>query len=373
MLEPQGLNSQQLEAVHHQNGPLLVIAGAGSGKTRVITYRIVQLIQSGISPYQILGLTFTNKAANEMKERVKKLTNFHVLITTFHSLGARILRESIHLLGYHNDFVIYDEEDSEKILRASLGDVVLGEKSGDLKAIRSMISKAKNHFLDPGDVDVDEMPETAANAFQNVYATYQARLKESNAVDFDDLLFLTVQLLQENPETLSMYQNRWSYFLIDEFQDTNSSQYLMVKLLAEKTQNLCVVGDPDQSIYSWRGASITNILNFEQDYPQAKTIRLEQNYRSRSNILEVANALIENNDNRYHKHLWSDRGDGEKVKQYVADNEKDEPEFVISRVDKHHQNGIPLSDMVVFYRTNAQSRVFEDYLLFNVSSTFIPL
>lgn len=361
----QSLNSQQVEAVEHNEGPLLVLAGAGSGKTKVVTFRIVRLLNLGISPYRILGLTFTNKAANEMKERVKKLTNHQVLITTFHSLGARILRESIHLLGYHSDFAIYDEEDSEKLLRACLGDLVLADKKGDFKAIRSMISKAKNDFLNPSEVDISEMPESAALVFPEVYASYQARLKESQAVDFDDLLFLAVKIFKEHPEALNVYQNRWTYFLIDEYQDTNAAQYLMVKMLAAKNTNLCVVGDPDQSIYSWRGASISNILNFEKDYPNAHVVRLEQNYRSRGNILEVANSLIENNQNRYHKHLWSDLGEGEKVKHFVADDERDEAEFVLSRIKFHQGKGISLNDMVVFYRTNAQSRVFEDYLLFN--------
>lgn len=360
-----GLNAEQTEAVETINGPLLVVAGAGSGKTRVVTYRIVRLLQKGIPPYRILGLTFTNKAANEMKERVRKLTNNQVLITTFHSLGARILRESIQTLGYPQDFTIYDEEDSEKLLRSCLHDIFLEDKKSDFKVLRALISKAKNDFAPLEQIDTQGLSPYLEKLFPSLYQAYQTRLKEAQAVDFDDLLYLPVRLFHEHPEILEMYQNRWTHLLIDEYQDTNAAQYQMVKCLAAKSHNICVVGDPDQSIYSWRGASVKNILNFEKDYPEAKVIRLEQNYRSHNNILKAANALIENNENRFHKHLWSDLGEGEKIKLFVAENEQEEAEFVVDKAVQHHlKESISLNDMVIFYRANSQSRVFEDYLLF---------
>lgn len=360
------LNPHQIEAVEHINGPLLVIAGAGSGKTRVVTSRIVNLIENGVSSSQILGLTFTNKAAGEMKERVEHMTQCRVLISTFHSLGARILRESISALGYTSDFVIYDEEDTEKLLKSCLDNVTLYDKKNEFKTIRSLISKAKNDMKMPGDICASELNSGIEKIFPEVYAYYQSRLKESNALDFDDLLFLTVKLFREHPEVIEMYQNRWKYLLIDEYQDTNVAQYTMINLLAEKHQNIFVVGDPDQSIYSWRGASIRNILNFEKDYPGAKTIRLEQNYRSHENILNAANALIKHNESRLEKNLWSNQGAGEKIKLFTALDERTEALFVINQMLYHHtQNATSLNEMVIFYRTNFQSRVFEDYLLRN--------
>jgi DNA helicase-2/ATP-dependent DNA helicase PcrA len=358
------LNPEQLEAVHHVEGPLLVIAGAGSGKTRVVTFRIVHLLELGISEYSILGLTFTNKAAEEMKERVRNLTSKHVLISTFHSLGARILRESIESLGYKRDFVIYDEEDTEKILKACMDALELPDKK-EAKIFRQLISKAKNDLLKPEEVDTSEYSSSAEKYFPELYKLYQARLKECNALDFDDLLYLPVRLFREFPQTLDMYQNRWKYLLIDEYQDTNAAQYEMVRLLAEKLRNLFVVGDPDQSIYSWRGASVSNILNFEIDYPGAKIIRLEQNYRSKANILNAANALILNNDSRYEKNLWSDLGDGDKIKIYTAEDDQSEAAYVTNLIRTFHMDHrIPLKEIVIFYRTNFQSRVFEDALLF---------
>lgn len=358
-------NPHQQEAVEHTNGPLLVLAGAGSGKTRVVTSRIVYLMENGVPPYRILGLTFTNKASSEMRERVRHQTNQQVLITTFHSLGARILRESIETLGYKQDFAIYDEEDSDKVLRTCLAGVVLGDKKADFKILRGLISKSKNEMTPIDELEVDGIPIYLETQLQNVYNCYQSRLKECNAVDFDDLLFLTAKLFEEHPAVLEVYQNRWHYFLIDEYQDTNKAQYRLVNLLAAKYRNVCVVGDPDQSIYSWRGASLENILNFEKDYPDARVVRLEQNYRSTNTILSAANALIDNNENRYHKHLWSELGEGEKIKLYVADNEKDEAEFVVEKALGHHlKDNIPLNEMVIFYRTNSQSRTFEDYLLY---------
>lgn len=360
-----GLNSEQKMAADTFEGPLLVLAGAGSGKTRVVTFRIVNLLNRGVASSEILGLTFTNKAALEMKERVQKLTNSHVLICTFHSLGARILRESIHHLGYQSSFTIYDEDDSEKLMKTCLNAIPDVPQKLDLRTLRGMISKAKNSLVEYEPTTLRQRsPEEAI--FPTLYNTYQQKLKEYNALDYDDLLFLTLKLFQEYPLVREYYQNRWKFLLIDEYQDTNAVQYAMVNFLVSKHRNICVVGDPDQSIYSWRGANINNILNFEMDYPGACVVKLDQNYRSRSNILEAANSLIKHNNNRYEKNLWSDRGPGDKIKHYRLDNEKAEALFVARQIGYHHrEHNIPLNEMVVFYRTNAQSRVFEDYLLQN--------
>lgn len=363
------LNPEQRSAVDTLEGPLLVLAGAGSGKTRVVTCRIVNLLEHGVLASKILGVTFTNKAAQEMKERVRNLTQAEVLICTFHSLGVRILRESIHHLGYTRNFIIYDEDDSEKLLKQCL--LIFAETHGklDLKIVRGLISKAKNNLQMPEDIDIASSTTPVEQLIPQIYKMYQDKLQEYNALDYDDLLFLTVRLFTEYPSILEYYQQRWSHLLIDEYQDTNAVQYAMVNHLVAKHGNLCVVGDPDQSIYSWRGANINNILNFENDYPGAKVVRLDQNYRSRCNILNAANAVIKNNRHRYDKHLWSDRGSGDKIKHYRGDNERSEAAFIAERIAHHHQkDAIPLSQMVVFYRTNAQSRVFEDCFL----QTHIP-
>ncbi len=351
------LNPQQELAVNHVEGPLLVIAGAGSGKTRVVTFRIAHLLELGVPASEIIALTFTNKAAGEMRDRVEKLAHQSVLTCTFHSLCARILRESIARFDYGRDFVIFDEEDSEKVLKECLAALNQTPEKGAVKALLAQISRAKNALLTPENLN-DEDP-----FFLSIYKLYQAKLKEYNALDFDDLLFLTAKLFQQFPEELQKYQARWSFILIDEYQDTNHAQYQLIKLLAGKKQNVFAVGDPDQSIYSWRGASIDNILNFERDFPGAKVITLEQNYRSRSNILEAANALISHNKGRYEKNLWSERKEGEKIALYIAPNEHDETDFVVRQIRKHHNAGISLSECVIFYRTHFQSRVFEDALL----------
>lgn len=357
------LNSEQIKAVSILDGPVLVIAGAGSGKTRVVTTRIIHMIQAGMSPSQILGLTFTNKAAGEMKERVQQMTNCLVLISTFHSLGARILRESIGRLGWTRDFAIYDEEDSGKLLSTILENCGVNEKKGTIRVWRGLISSAKNDLKDPDEVNVDELPDQQQVLFPKVYRAYIEQLKGCNAVDFDDLLFLPVRLFSEFPDELEKYQRRWTHLLIDEYQDTNEAQYAFVKLLVEKSRNLFVVGDPDQAIYSWRGANIRNILQFEKDYPGAQVIRLEQNYRSRINLLRAANELISHNSSRLEKKLWSDRGEGEKIGRYSAYNDREEARFVASRIRLHRDQGLSLNEVVVFYRTNAQSRPFEDQFL----------
>jgi DNA helicase-2/ATP-dependent DNA helicase PcrA len=363
MINLDNLNPEQRKAVKALEGPVLVLAGAGSGKTRVVTSRIVYLIENGIPFSRILGVTFTNKAAGEMRERVQKLTQHQVLICTFHSLGARVLRESIHALGYQRSFTIYDEEDVEKLLKMCLVELNLKNKKMDTKPFRYLISQAKNALIDPFQLSHADLTTDIEQVFPNVYALYQRKLQEYQAIDFDDLLFLTVKLWREQPDVLARYQERWAFVLIDEYQDTNAAQYAMTRLLVEKRRNLFVVGDPDQSIYSWRGANIQNILNFERDYPGAQVIQLEQNYRSRMTILNVANALISYNSGRYEKKLWSQLGTGEKIKLFVGEDERSEADFVASQIEYHRSQKLLLNDMVVFYRTNAQSRVFEDYLI----------
>ncbi len=352
------LNSQQQIAVGHVEGPLLVLAGAGSGKTRIVTFRVAHLLKIGVPSSEILAVTFTNRAADEMRHRILQLTHQTVMTCTFHSLCARILRESIAALGYAREFAIYDDEDSEKVLKECFSVLGLREEKGDLRLFRSQISQAKNALVEPDQLGKDD------KALQEVYALYQRKLKEYQALDFDDLLFLTVKLFREHPDILERYQRRWSFILIDEYQDTNAAQYTITKLLAEKHKNVFAVGDPDQSIYSWRGANIANILNFENDFPGAKVIPLEQNYRSRSNILEAANALIRHNLSRYEKNLWSDRGEGDKIGLFIAENDHSEADFVVKQLYKlYREKGVPLSDCVIFYRTNFQSRIFEDHLL----------
>lgn len=352
------LNPHQLEAALHVEGPFLVIAGAGSGKTRLVTYRIMHLLDIGVPSSEILAVTFTNKAAEEMRRRIQTLAGALILTCTFHSLGARILRESISYLGYSEDFAIFDEEDSEKVLKQCLADKGLKDEKGMLKTLKAQISDAKNQLIEAESLRLDDAP------LFEIYTYYQNRLKQYNAVDFDDLLFLTVRLLQQFPEVRTRYQKRWNFVLIDEYQDTNFSQHTLVKLLCERSQNVFAVGDPDQSIYSWRGANVDNILNFEKDFPGAKTVTLDQNYRSRSTILNAANALIQHNESHYKKTLWSDRGEGEKIGIYLCDQEREEVAFVVNRLLKQHQQELtPLNECAIFYRTHFQSRVFEDGLL----------
>jgi len=355
------LNPQQQEAANHIEGPLLVLAGAGSGKTRIVTYRIANLLNVGVPSGEILALTFTNKAAEEMRYRVRKLTNQYVLCSTFHSLSARILRESIHYLGYKNSFTIYDDDDAKSLVKACLK--ILGHKD-DKASVKSMctgISNAKNALLDPHEVD--------DAALRELFTLYQSKLSEYNALDFDDLLFLTVKLFRQHPKVLALYQEplyqeRWQFVLFDEYQDTNEAQYILTKLLTEKHRNLFVVGDPDQSIYSWRGANIENILDFNKDFPGAKVVKLEQNYRSTEHILKAANHLISYNESRYEKNLWSSLGNGNKVELRFFSSEREEAMHVVNTLFTHHkEENIPLNSMAIFYRTNSQSRIFEDALL----------
>src|SRR5579862_2447896 len=350
------LNSEQQRAVDHIEGPLLVLAGAGSGKTRVVTFRVAHLLDLGVPASEILAVTFTNKAAEEMRRRILHLTHKSILACTFHSLCARILRESISALGFSKDFAIYDEEESEKVLKSCLIALNLQEEKGALRQYRAEISSAKNALISPEEIKEE--------TFQKVYRLYQKTLREFNALDFDDLLFKTVELFRLFPDILAQYQNRFRFILIDEYQDTNIAQYTLAKMLAAEHNNVFAVGDPDQSIYSWRGADIQNILNFEKDFPGAIVIPLEQNYRSRTNILEAANMLIGHNQSRYKKNLWSDRGTGDPISLFIADTDRAEADFVTKQIQKLHlEKNVPLKECVIFYRTNFQSRLFEDYLL----------
>lgn len=351
------LNPGQKEAAEHMQGPLLVLAGAGSGKTRVVTHRISHLLEIGVSPREILAVTFTNKAAEEMRSRIEMLNGQRVLACTFHSLGARILRESIHFLNYEPNFSIYDTEDSEKILKTCFKELGFDLSKATLKEMRNKISATKNDLLDPDEIKED-------SALEACFSLYQKKLQACQAVDFDDLLYLPVKLFRENEEVLSRYQERFQFVLIDEYQDTNMAQYTLTKLLVCKHQNIFAVGDPDQSIYSWRGARYQNILNFESDFPGAKVITLDQNYRSTNNILSAANALICHNDRKFKKELWSDLGDGEEIGVYIGYNEREEAQFVASRIERQYTyEAISYDEMAIFYRTNAQSRPFEDALL----------
>lgn len=356
--QPMELNSEQTKASKHLEGPMLVLAGAGSGKTRIITHRILHLLEVGVPASEILAVTFTNKAAEEMKQRVLRLAKAHILTCTFHSLCARVLRESISALGYGKDFIIVDEEDAEKCLKQSFASLGIKEDKNLLKTTRSQISQAKNRILFPQDLSEEE------KGIQEIYQCYQNKLKQYNALDFDDLLFLTVKLFESFPEILASYQARWKFILIDEYQDTNHAQYMLVKFLSHTHHNVFAVGDPDQSIYSWRGANIQNILHFSSDYAGAQIVRLEQNYRSCNIILQAANALIKHNESRYEKNLWSEREEGELIGLFIADNERQEADFVSHQIQKlHRQKGIAYQDCAIFYRTNFQSRTFEDALL----------
>ncbi len=361
------LNKEQLEAVAHVDGPLVVIAGAGSGKTAVVINRIANLLEKGALPAEILALTFTNKAANELRERLEKKALVAPLTVTFHALGVRILRESIHHFGYGNDFLIFDQSDAESLLGTILFDLTGKKEKKTVKEMKSKISSAKSKLLPPGSNFSKELffdNEAEKSLFLEVYRTYQERLKGANAVDFDDLIMLAVFILKDN-DLKEKYASRWKYILVDEYQDTNHAQYLICKALCSKHQNLFVVGDPDQSIYSWRGAKISNILNFEKDFPGASVIALQQNYRSTTHILSAANHVIENNNRLYEKNLFSDKGAGEKVHVHPFSNGYEEVRFVVQTIKGYLKKGISPSEIVIFYRTNSQSRMFEDGLIEN--------
>lgn len=359
-----GLNPAQQEAVACLEGPLLIMAGAGSGKTRVLTHRIANLLEHGAAPYSILAITFTNKAAAEMRERVENMIGpmaKDIWLSTFHSFCARFLRREIESTGmYKSNFVIYDSGDSQTVVKKVIRELNLDEKQYNPGGIRNAISNAKNQMLGPMAFEA-QASDFYQKKVAEVYKGYQKLLRENNALDFDDLLLVTVSLLSENEEIRSRYQRRFRYILVDEYQDTNGAQYQLTTLLAGGYRNLCVVGDADQSIYGWRGADISNIMNFEQDYPDAKTIMLEQNYRSTKNILAAANAVIENNSHRKKKNLWTDNVQGDKITTYMASDERDEARFITESISKQHDiYKTSYGDIAILYRTNAQSRVLED-------------
>ena len=358
------LNEMQIKAVKHKDGPLLIIAGAGSGKTKVLTTRIAYLINNyNISPDNILAITFTNKAAKEMKERIYNLThNNRVLATTFHSFGLKILRENYDKLGFKSDISIMDSDDSLTLIKKILKDLNIDSKLFSPYMIRSKISNNKNEFIMPEEFSRFSFSKDD-DVVLKVYTKYQEMLFKNNSVDFDDLLILPIKLFLSNKNILEYYQDKYKYILIDEYQDTNRAQYLLTKMIASKYQNLCVVGDSDQSIYGFRGANYRNILNFEKDYKNVVTITLEQNYRSTKNILDAANGVIKNNNERKVKNLWSTKGDGEKITCHIAEDEVDEANYCIYEIKKLLDNGVDLKDIAILYRTNAQSRVFENEFL----------
>ena len=357
------LNDKQKLCINHTEGPMLVLAGAGSGKTRVVIERMKHLIELGVPSSEILAVTFTNKAASEMAQRVKLSTDQSVLTCTFHSLCARILRESIHYLGYKNSFTIFDQQDSENCLKLCLKNRDIDEEKISVKEIKHSISAAKNDLMLPEDL-TQHYENYPKGPFLDLYMDYQTRLKDFNALDFDDLLLLTVKLFQNHPQILEVYQKRWQFLLVDEYQDTNKAQYILINLLVKNHKNLFAVGDPDQSIYSFRGANISNILHFERDFSGAKLVTLNQNYRSTKRILEAANALISWNKKRYEKKLFSDGELGEKIQLHYADNDHDESRWVFRNIEHLTvQKKVPYSSIAIFYRTNAQSRSYEDELL----------
>lgn len=362
-----GLNKEQQQAVQHTEGPLLILAGAGSGKTKVLTVRIAHLLSQGINPYEILAITFTNKAAKEMKSRVEGLVGDvanRIWLSTFHSFCAKFLRFEIDsFLGYNSNFTIYDTSDSQAVIKAALKALNLDDKYYPVGAMIAAISDAKNQLLFASD-----FRKQARDFYQqkvaDVYEYYERELRKNNALDFDDLLLVAVKLLQSNAAVLDKYSHRFRYVMIDEYQDTNHAQYLLAKLLASHWKNIAVVGDADQSIYAWRGADIQNILDFEKDYPNCTSIKLEQNYRSTKIILDAANAVIDNNEGRPEKNLWTDKTEGAKIQHFTAQSEHEEAAFIGDTIAKKHDiHDVPFGDMAILYRTNAQSRVLEEALI----------
>ena len=362
-----GLNKEQQQAVQHTEGPLLILAGAGSGKTKVLTVRIAYLLAQGVNPYEILAITFTNKAAKEMKSRVEGLVGDvanRIWLSTFHSFCAKFLRFEIDsFLGYNSNFTIYDTSDSQAVIKAALKALNLDDKYYPVGAMIAAISDAKNQLLFASD-----FRKQARDFYQqkvaDVYEYYERELRKNNALDFDDLLLVAVKLLQSNAAVLDKYSHRFRYVMIDEYQDTNHAQYLLAKLLASHWKNIAVVGDADQSIYAWRGADIQNILDFEKDYPNCTSIKLEQNYRSTKIILDAANAVIDNNEGRPEKNLWTDKTEGAKIQHFTAQSEHEEAAFIGDTIAKKHDiHDVPYGDMAILYRTNAQSRVLEEALI----------
>ena len=363
----EGLNNKQLEAVTATEGPCLVIAGAGSGKTKVLTHKIAYLIQEkNVKPWSILAITFTNKAAREMKERIEKLVGDAIndmWVGTFHSICVRILRRCIDKIGYDSSFVIFDTSDQKTLIKQCIKEINLDDKMFTDKSVLSEISNAKNEMLEPGTYAIRANGDFRKERIAEVYKLYQARLKANNAVDFDDIINLTIKVLMENSETLEYYSNKFRYVLVDEYQDTNKAQFTLVTLLASKYGNITVVGDNDQGIYSFRGADIANILNFEKDFPGTKIVKLEQNYRCTGNILNAANAVIKNNETKYDKKLWTENEVGAKPTVYVGKDEYDEASYIVSQINSlKREEYYHYSDFTVLYRMNTQSRAIEDIL-----------
>ncbi len=366
MLDLSRLNPPQREAVLHTEGPLLILAGAGSGKTRVLTHRIAHLIEKGVRPWEILAITFTNKAAREMKSRVENLVGpaaDECWISTFHASCAKILRRDIEKLGYKRQFSIYDDDDQMSVIRAILKEMDLDDKIYPPRQIKSIISDAKNKLLTPDEWLKGAQDDFRSKRYFEVFREYQKRLKKNDALDFDDLLMKTLELMSEHPPVLDYYRRKFSYVLVDEYQDTNLAQYELVRLLGGDKRNVCVVGDDDQSIYGWRGADIRNILEFEKDYPDAHVIKLEQNYRSTAAILDAANQVIAHNAGRKEKALWTEQPEGEKISVYRAQDERDEAAWICAQLSALKKKGVPPSQAAVLYRTNAQSRALEEALV----------
>lgn len=361
------LNQQQIEAVETTKGPVLILAGAGSGKTKVLTHRIAHLLKQEVSPYKILAITFTNKAATEMRTRVDRLAGeaaSDVWLYTFHAFCAKFLRQEIEELdGYHKGFTIYDISDSKTVLKNIIKDWNLDDRQFNPAQLQSRISEAKNKLIWPENYADIEPGNPYLQTVGNIYTEYAKRMKANNAVDFDDLIILTLKILTKSDWLREKYQERFEYIMVDEYQDVNKVQYMLTKILAEKHHNLCVVGDADQSIYSWRGADINNILSFERDYPEAKTILLEHNYRSTKEILDAANAVIKNNNKRKEKKLWTNIK-GNKIFSYTSQNETTEASFISNMINNLvNKKSIPLSDIAILYRTNAQAKPLEQELL----------
>ena len=362
------LNAEQREAVFHTEGPLLILAGAGSGKTRVLTHRIAYLIEEkGINPWNILAITFTNKAAGEMRERVDDIVGFgseSIWVSTFHSTCVRILRRHIDRLGYDNNFTIYDSDDQKTLMKDVCKLLQIDTKTYRERTILSAISSAKDELVTPEEYELNAYGDFSKKKIAEAYKEYERQLKANNALDFDDLLVKTVQLFQTQPEILEYYQDRFRYIMVDEYQDTNTVQFKLISLLAAKYKNLCVVGDDDQSIYKFRGANIQNILSFEKEFEHTKVIKLEQNYRSTSTILDAANAVIKNNVGRKAKSLWTENGEGEKIQFRQFDTAYDEAEYIVGDIRERVDNGkAAYCDHAVLYRTNAQSRLFEEKMI----------
>ena len=362
-----GLNREQQQAVQTTDGPLLILAGAGSGKTKVLTVRIAYLLAQGVNPYEILAITFTNKAAKEMKSRVEGLVGSvadRIWLSTFHSFCAKFLRfELNNYLGYNSNFTIYDTSDSQQVIKAALKALNLDDKYYPVGAMMSAISEAKNNLQFASEY-ARNPKDFYHSKVADVYTYYERELRKNNALDFDDLLLVAVKLLQSHGDVLEKYSKRFRYVMIDEYQDTNHAQYLLARLLASHWKNICVVGDADQSIYAWRGADIQNILDFEKDYPNCTSIKLEQNYRSTKIILDAANAVIDNNEGRPEKNLWTDKVDGAKIQHFTAQSEHEEAAFIGDTIVKKHDiHDVPYGDMAILYRTNAQSRVLEEALI----------